>query len=81
MSVDEQYNAVQTQINLAKYLQQTARNLHRDIFCFLLRDEEFVSETINDSNIDLEIFPANKVRLLAKKLVFSIYCKTHHEDV
>ena len=33
-----------------------------------LRDEEFVSKTINDSNIDLEKFPASKVKQLAKKL-------------
>ena len=69
MSVDEWYNAVQAQINLAKYPQETARILHRDIFCFFfLWDEEFVSKTINDSNIDLNKFPASKVRQLAKKM-------------
>ena len=36
-------------------------------FWFFLKDEEFVSQTINDSNIDLEKFPASKVRQLAKK--------------
>ena len=41
-SVDERYNAVQAQINLANYPQETARILHRDIFWFFLRDEEFV---------------------------------------
>ena len=35
-SVDEWYNAVQAQINLAKCPQETARILHRDIFCFFL---------------------------------------------
>ena len=34
ISVDEWYNAVQTQINLAKYPQETARILHRNIFGF-----------------------------------------------
>ena len=58
-SVDEWYNVVQAQINLAKYPQETARILHRDIFCFFLRDEEFVSKIINDSNIDLNRFPAS----------------------
>ena len=43
MSVDEWYNAVQAQINLAKYPAETAKILHRDIFWFILRDEEFVS--------------------------------------
>ena len=67
-SVDEWYNAVQSQINLAKYPQETVRILQRDIFWFFLKDEEFVSRTINDSNIDLDKFPASKVRQLAKKL-------------
>ena len=35
---------------------------------FFLKDEEFVSRTINDSNLDLDKFPASKVRQLAKKL-------------
>ena len=60
MSVDEWYNAVQAQINLAKYPPETAKILHRYIFWFFLRDEEFVSKSINDSNIDLEKFPASK---------------------
>ena len=33
-SVDEWYNAVQAQLNLAKYPPETAKILHRDIFCF-----------------------------------------------
>ena len=68
MSVDVWYNAVQAQINLAKYPTETAKILHKDIFCFFLRDGEFVSKTINDSSIDLEKFPASKVRQLAKRL-------------
>ena len=44
-SLYEWYNAVQTQVALAKYPQETAKILHRDIFCcFFLRDEEFVSK-------------------------------------
>ena len=39
-----------------------------NIFWFLLKDEEFVSKTINDSNFDLEKFPASEVRQLAKKM-------------
>ena len=68
MSVDEWYNAVQAQINLAKYPVETAKILHRDIFWLFVRYEEFVPKTINDSNIDLEKFPASKVRQLAKRL-------------
>ena len=67
MSVDKWYNDVQAQINLAKYPAETAKILHRDIFWFFLRDEELISKTINDSNIDLEKFPASKVRQLAKR--------------
>ena len=67
-SVDEWYNAVQAEVSLAKYPPETASILHRDTFCFFLKDEEFVSKTINDSNIDLETFPGSKVRQLAKKM-------------
>ena len=42
---------------------------YTEIYLFLfLRDEDFVSKTINDSNIHLEKFPASKVRQLAKKI-------------
>ena len=67
-SVNEWYNTVQTQVALAKYPQETAKILHRAIFWSFLRDKEFVSKTINDSNIDLNKFPARKVRQLAKKM-------------
>ena len=66
--VDEWYNAIQAQVSLVRYPPETASILHRDIFWFFLKDEEFVSRTINDSNIDLEMFPASKVRQLAKKM-------------
>ena len=68
MSIDQWYNAVQTQINLANYPAETAKILHRDIFWFFPKNEEFVSKTINDSNIDLEKCLASKVRQLAQKL-------------
>ena len=35
-NVDEWYNAVQAQVNLAKYPPETAKILHRDIFCFFI---------------------------------------------
>ena len=34
MSMNEQCNAVQAQINLAKYPAETAKTLNRDIFLF-----------------------------------------------
>ena len=67
-NVDEWYNAVQAQVNLAKYPPETAKILQMDIFWFFLRDEDFVSKTISDGSVDLEKFPASKVRHLAKKL-------------
>ena len=79
--VDEWYNAAQTQVALAKYPQETAKILHRDIFWFFLRDEEFVSETINDSNIDLNMFPAGKVRQLAKTMKSSKATVKHIKQV
>ena len=67
-SVDEWFNAVQKQINLCKYPPETASILQRDIFWFYLRDEEFVSKTLNEGCADLDQYPASKVRQLAKKL-------------
>ena len=76
-SVDEWYNAVQAQVNLAKYPPETVKILHRDIFCFFLYNEEFFSKTINDGNVDLDGFPASKVRQLAKRMQSS-KATVHH---
>ena len=35
------YNAVQTQVALAKCTQESVKILHRDIIYFFLRDEDF----------------------------------------
>ena len=67
-SVNEWFNAVQAQINLCNYPSETANILERDIFWFYLRDEEFVSRTLNEGCVDLQQYPASKVRQLAKKL-------------
>ena len=80
-SVDEWYNAVQAQVNLAKYPPETAKILQRDIFWFFLRDEDFVSKTISDGSVDLEKFPASKVRQLAKKLESSKATACHIKQV
>ena len=80
-SVDGWYNAVQVQVCLAKYPQETADILHCDIFWFFLKDEEFVSKTINDSSIDLDKFPASKVRQLAKKMKASKETAWHIKQV
>ena len=76
-SVDEWNNAIQTHIALAKYPQETAKILHREISWFFLKDEEFISKTINNSNIDLDMFPASKVRQIAKKIESSKVATRH----
>ena len=48
---------------------------------FFLKDEEFVSKTINDSNMDLEKFPESKVRQLAKKMESSKSTTRHIKAV
>ena len=80
-SVEKWYNVVQAQINLVKYPPETAKILHKDVFWIFLRDEEFVSETINDSNIDLNKFSARKVRQLAKKMKSSKATAKHIKQV
>ena len=55
--------------------------LHRDIFWFFLHDEEFVSRTINDGNVDLDKFPASKVRHLAKRMESSKATTCHMKQV
>ena len=80
-SIDKWYNAVQAQVNLAKYPPEMAKILNRDIFWFFLRDEEFVSRTISDGSVDLEKFPASRVWQLAKKLESSKARARHIKQV
>ena len=81
ISVDEWYNAVHTQVCVAKYPQETANILHCGTFWFFLKDEEFVSKSINDSGIDLYKFPASKVRQLAKKIEASKATAKHIKHI
>ena len=67
-NVDEWYNTVQAQVNLTEYPPETAKILHCDIFWFFMKDEDFVSRTINEGSVDLDKFPASKVHQFAKKL-------------
>ena len=80
-SVDEWYNCVQAQINLAKYPSETAKILHRDIFWFYLHDEEVLSKTINEGSVDLDRSPASKVYQLAKKYESSKATVRHIKQV
>ena len=80
-NVDEWYNAVQAQVNLAKYPLETAKILHRDIFWFFINDKDFVTKTINEGNIDMQKFPASKVWQLAKKMESSKATTKHIRQV
>ena len=66
-NIDEWYNVVQAQINLTRYPLETAKILHRDIFWFFLCDEEFVSKTINDGDVDLDNFPHRQSEAACEK--------------
>ena len=72
---------MQAQVYLAKYPPETAKILHQDIFGFFLHDEEFVSRSIYDSNVDLEKLPASKIRQPAKKMESSKPTAHHNKQV
>ena len=81
-SVDEWYNASASDKSiLLKYPPETAKILHCDIFWFFLNDEDFVSKTINDGNVDLEKFPASRVRQLVKRMESSKATTKHIKQV
>ena len=80
-SVDKWYNAMQAQVNLARYPLETDKILHRDIFWFFLRDEDFVSRTISDGSFDLDKIPVGRVCQLAKKLESSKATVRHIKQV
>ena len=80
-SMNEWYNAVQAQVNLAKYPPEIAKILHHDIFWFFMKDEDFVSRTINEGSIDLDKFPASKVCQHTKKMDSSKATARHIRQV
>ena len=80
-SIDECHNSVQAQDKLAKYPPETAKILHRDLFCFFLHEEDFVSKTINEGTVDLDMFPASKLCQLAKKYESSKATARHIKQV
>ena len=83
MSVDEWYNTVEKLVGLAKYPKETAEILQRDIFWFFLKDESFVSKTLNEGHVEMSLsqFPASKVRQMAKKLESSQATAKHMRQV
>ena len=80
-NVDKWYNAVQAQVNLAKYPLETAKILYRDIFWFFMKDKDFVTKTINEGNVNIQKFPASKVWQLAKKMESSKATAKHIHQV
>ena len=60
-----------------KYPPETAIILHQDIFWFFLHDEDFVSRTITEGSVDLDKFPASRVRQLVK-MFESSKATVHH---
>ena len=72
---------MRAQVNLANYPPETVKILHRDIFWFFLCDEEFVYRIINDGNVDLDKYPASKVRQLAKRMESSQATASHIKQV
>ena len=80
-NVDEWYNAVQAQVNLAKYPLETANILHCDIFWFFMKDEDFVTKILNEGNVNIQKFPASKVQQLAKKMESSKATAKHIRQV
>ena len=58
-----------------------AKILHRGIFWFFLKDEDFVSRTINDGSVNLDKFPASRVHQLAKKYESSKATTRHIKQV
>ena len=49
-------------------LQKKLKSSKEISFSFFLKDESFVSKTLNEGHVELNIFPASKVRQMAKKL-------------
>ena len=69
-------SSVSCQVPLRNY-----RYLAQRYILLFLKDEEFVSKTFNDSNIDLEKFPACKVRYISKKMESSKSTTRHIKAV
>ena len=76
-SINKWYNAVQVQVNFTKYPPETVKILHQDIFWFFLCDEDFMPRTITEGSVNLDKFPASRVRQLTK-MFESSKATAHH---
>ena len=79
--INEWYNAVQAQGNLAKYPPETVKILHHNIFWFFLCDGDFASRTITEGSVDLDKFPASRICHLVKKFQSSKATVLHIKQV
>ena len=80
-SINQWYNAVQTQVALAKYPQEAVQILQRDIFWLFLNDKSFVSKTLNEGHVELNKFPASTVRQFVKEMESSQATAKHMKQV
>ena len=69
------------QIRLCNYPQETAHILQRDISWFLLSNKSFISKTLDEGHVNLNKFPASRVRQMAKKLEGSQATAKHMKQV
>ena len=69
------------QVNLAKYPPETAKILHCDIFWFFLCDEDFVSRTITEGSVNMDMFPTSRVYQLVKKFKSSKATAWHIKQI
>ena len=60
---------------------RNCQNTPQEHFLVLLKDEDFVSRSISDGSVDLDMFPASRVQQLAKKLESSKATTRHIKQV
>ena len=59
-NIDMWYNAVLAPIPSCQYPKEMTSIFTRNIFCFFMRDTEFITKTIQEGNTDLAQYPAFK---------------------
>ena len=79
-SVDDWYNAVQAQVNLAKYPQKLPKSFTETFSSFSCKIE-FVSRTISDGSVDLDKFATSRVCHLATRMESSKATACHIKQV
>ena len=70
-----------TMLYKCKLISQSIPQDSKNILCFFLWDEDFMSRTITEGSVDLDKFSASRVRQLVKKLVSSKATACHIKQV